>query len=971
MYNMDITNKELQYFHQKVKVTDILSTSNNSDLFHQDGGKYFPLFYFDKIADATKDMRLIGDSRCILNPDDYIHFESNPALKNITRLKRTDLIKGIGDSLSEDEYNYLIYYLRTFHPFAEDIEINKNTVTGEYGEYVFNWDSGVIVDEGILITEDTPTLGTVTLTNPIFNNSTYHLKLKIVNYDKTNICTGDDEEIIITRLEIPLTRGGPVDITFEDVEVDNIVSFDATVEVRHDLPVIKRNKLMYLTASSGTVYVGANVLLTATYVDEYNIPIEDATVTFKNGATTLGTAVTNSNGVAVYTWETSTSGSASLTAVCSTVVSEAVSVSVVNPPSPSSVGLSCDKEYIVKNKSVSLTAIVKDSNNTPIPNQTVTFKVGGTSIDTAPTNAIGIASITYTPTSAGTVSLTATAGSVTSSSVSLRVKNNNTTNSVTLTAQPNPALVDVAVKVTATALDSDNDPVPNRNVYMNGGLLGVTGDDGKFEQTLTFSSTGTYPMSMSIDNKNGSVNIVVIEPSPVPIVSYVSLVSDKASCTLGDNVGLTATVLDQNDAPMSGETVTFKLNGNSIGTGVTDSNGEASLSYTTQIAGTNNFTSSCSDVASSTVNVTVNKKTASLFLSADSSTIAVGENLVLRGVLNIEGNQSVKIYQGNTVIDTVTTYNKAFSKTVSGLSVGSYSFKAGFDGNSSYESVVSIVVNVTVVNVLVPGSVDLISDKSILSYADSDSCTLTATVYDDSPSALPMEGVTVTFKKGTVTLGTDTTDANGEATYTYSSAGVGDVSFTAEVGSLVSETYSVQDCRFYDVSSSENVSKYGSSSAFSYDSTEQAYYISTTSVKNITRDSVVGDFDFEISMDIKMTNNQCNFYCGESTSSYECQGHLIGTYSSNYKGMETYYTNSSQSVNGRTRFVGYSFDTNKWYTYKVTRNDNVLTVQVLDGDTVIATATDNNVTGTSNSVAWHLYMVQGNMYWKNIKFKPL
>ena len=188
---------------------------------------------------------------------------------------------------------------------------------------------------------------------------------------------------------------------------------------------------------------------------------------------------------------------------------------------------------------------------------------------------------------------------------------------------------------------------------------------------------------------------------------------------------------------------------------------------------------------------------------------------------------------------------------------------------------------------------------------------------------------------------------------------------------FVSETYGVQDCRFYDVSSSENVSKYGSSSAFSYDSTEQAYYISTSSVKNITRDSVVGDFDFEISMDIKMTDNKCNFYCGESTSSYECQGHLIGTYSSNYKGMETYYTNSSQSVSGRTRFVGHSFDTNKWYTYKVTRNDNILTVQVLDGDTVIATAIDNNVTGTSNSVAWHLYMVQGNMYWKNIKFKPL
>lgn len=181
----------------------------------------------------------------------------------------------------------------------------------------------------------------------------------------------------------------------------------------------------------------------------------------------------------------------------------------------------------------------------------------------------------------------------------------------------------------------------------------------------------------------------------------------------------------------------------------------------------------------------------------------------------------------------------------------------------------------------------------------------------------------------------------------------------------------MQDCRFFDESSSSNVSKYGSSSAFSYDSTEKAYYISTSSVKNITRDSIVGDFDFEISMDIKMTSNNVNFYSGETSSGYECQGQIIGNFYGSDKGIYTYYTNSSQSITGRYYFSGHSFDTNKWYHYKVTRVNNVLTVQMLDGDTVIATITDNNVTGTSNSVAWHLYMVKGNMYWKNIKFKPL
>ena len=51
-------------------------------------------------------------------------------------------------------------------------------------------------------------------------------------------------------------------------------------------------------------------------------------------------------------------------------------------------------------------------------------------------------------------------------------------------------------------------------------------------------------------------------------------------------------------------------------------------------------------------------------------------------------------------------------------------------------------------------------------------------------------------------MGTATTNASGVATKSYSSSGVGDVSFSAEVGSLVSETYTIHDYVFVDAMTS-------------------------------------------------------------------------------------------------------------------------------------------------------------------------
>jgi hypothetical protein len=91
----------------------------------------------------------------------------------------------------------------------------------------------------------------------------------------------------------------------------------------------------------------------------------------------------------------------------------------------------------------------------------------------------------------------------------------------------------------------------------------------------------------------------------------------------------------------------------------------------------------------------------------------------------------------------------------------------------------------------------LTSDKDILSYADSESATLTATLLEDG---VGVSGATVEFFNGSTSLGTAQTDSNGVAVKTYTSTGAGDVSLKAEAdnGMLVSKTYGIEDCTYYN-----------------------------------------------------------------------------------------------------------------------------------------------------------------------------
>ena len=149
--------------------------------------------------------------------------------------------KNIGDNLSDGDLNAISCLLRHNKTLDESIKILNGEVNGEYGDYTFNINSSTIVDNGILITDKTLTsLGTVRLSNPKLNKSTYYLELTVLTSDAIHIF---DNEIIGDRtkhkITLELVENEEVQIPYTEIEKHRIISFQAKITIKHDKPIIK------------------------------------------------------------------------------------------------------------------------------------------------------------------------------------------------------------------------------------------------------------------------------------------------------------------------------------------------------------------------------------------------------------------------------------------------------------------------------------------------------------------------------------------------------------------------------------------------------------------------------------------------------------------------------------------------------------------------------------------------------------
>ena len=211
-------------------------------------------------------------------------------------------------------------------------------------------------------------------------------------------------------------------------------------------------------------------------------------------------------------------------------------------------------------------------------------------------------------------------------------------------------------------------------------------------------------------------------------------------------------------------------------------------------------------------------------ITANPSTIIVGQSVILTSKLTASYDDetivdvdltgvltgaTIQYKEGNTVLGTAVTDNNGIATcTVSGLTLGTHTVKAVFQGTENFNDCESSNITITVNNPE-PASLTLAKTggKQILSYADrfgsGEFCELTCTVLDAEGNPLP--SILIDVYKNNVFWHTLESDNAGEITILYESEGAGDVEFYAECGSLVTETYSIEDCIRYDSTDYVNV----------------------------------------------------------------------------------------------------------------------------------------------------------------------
>lgn len=238
---------------------------------------------------------------------------------------------------------------------------------------------------------------------------------------------------------------------------------------------------------------------------------------------------------------------------------------------------------------------VLTDNGSAMANETITVYDGNTSLGTCTTDSNGAYSKTLSGFSAGTHTLKASHTNVDSSNVTLSVNNH----IYAITASANPITITSGESsIISATLTKDSNPYANQTVtFSYGGNSYTSTTDANGVATYTYNGVGAGSVTITVSSNNVSNAVTITDNQSggsTPSSISISATKDVLSAYHGDTCTLTATVLDNNNNPCSGETVTFKNGSTVLGTDTTDANGKAEYIYVATGVGDVTITVECS-----------------------------------------------------------------------------------------------------------------------------------------------------------------------------------------------------------------------------------------------------------------------------------------------------------------------------------------------------------------------------------------
>ena len=207
-------------------------------------------------------------------------------------------------------------------------------------------------------------------------------------------------------------------------ETDGLTTLiNAVLDIEPSIGGLDLDTSLVITTTQEIIGLGESIILTSTlrasYDDTTVVDVDlsgvltGATVKFYNGTTLIGTAITDLNGIATYTYTPSQLGNFTFHTVFegtenfTNCNSSNVNITVIN--APTSLVLQADKSILshYDNDNCTLTATLYDNNNTPMEGLSVVFKNGDIVLATITTDSSGVAEYTYNSQGVGDVTITA------------------------------------------------------------------------------------------------------------------------------------------------------------------------------------------------------------------------------------------------------------------------------------------------------------------------------------------------------------------------------------------------------------------------------------------------------------------------------------------------------------------------------------------------------------------------------------
>ncbi|MFP2508390.1 beta strand repeat-containing protein, partial [Buttiauxella gaviniae] len=319
----------------------------------------------------------------------------------------------------------------------------------------------------------------------------------------------------------------------------------------------------------------------------------------------------------------------------------------------------------------SVKVTVTDANAHPLENQLVTVTADNSAVvgTVDLTDANGEVTVTLTSTKAGISTVTA---SINGSSRTVDVTFMADTTTATIPAGDLTVVSDDAVadgtdtnKVKAVVKDAQGNVLANQTVSFsagNGAVIAATGStdvSGEVEMTLTSTKAGISTVTASINGTSRTVDVTFIADSSTATIATgnLTVVTNDAVANGTATNSVKVKVTDANSHPLENQLVTM-TSGNSavVGTvGLTDANGEVTVTLTSTKAGISTVTASINGT-SQTVDVTFMADTTTATIPAGDLTV-VSDDAVADGTDTNKVKAVVKDAQGNVLANQTVSFS--------------------------------------------------------------------------------------------------------------------------------------------------------------------------------------------------------------------------------------------------------------------------------------------------------------------------